>query len=225
MCFSATASFTASFALIGSVIYCVKIASDFEKPYWLFAFVPVLFGLQQFIEGIVWLKIASECTNSARTAALSYLLFSHLFWLIWIPLSCYAVENNLIKRKIFFALILLGGVFGLSIYVPFLLVEDSMAIGLTRNSIVYSTVLLYDQYIPRKLLTLFYILIIIPLLMANDRYTKYFGLLILASVVFSIMFFDYAFISTWCYFAAVFSLFIVYILLSKNRTKQGLKQQ
>ncbi len=225
MCFSATASFTASFALMGAGIYCLKIAANFEKPYWLFALMPLLFSLQQFLEGMVWLGGAAECTNSTRTAALGYLFFSHLLWLIWIPLSCYAVENNLAKRKLFFVLLLLGALSGLSVYLPFLLIDEWMTVIFTSHALVYSTVLLFDQYIPRKLFTLFYIVIIIlPLFAASDRHLKYFGLLILVSVVVSIMFFDYAFISKWCYVAAVFSFFIVYMLFNKNTTHSNPRQ-
>lgn len=222
MCFSATASFTASFALIGAGIYCLKIARDLEKPYWLFALIPLLFAMQQFLEGIVWLLGGAECANHARYPALGYLFFSHLFWLIWSPLSCYAVETNLTKKKTFYLLIFVGGACGLSIYVPFLLVEDWMTIVLMKHSIVYSTVLLYDQYIPRKLLTLFYIFIIIfPLISVSDPHLKYFGFLILAAVVITIVFFDYAFISKWCYFSAVFSLFIVYMFFRKKTAEYG----
>lgn len=225
MCFSATASFTTSFALLGAGIYCLKIAATFEKPYWLFALVPLLFSLQQFLEGMVWLGGTAECTNSIRTAALGYLFFSHLLWLIWIPLSCYAVENNLSKKKLLFVLILLSALFGLSTYLPLLFIEEWMTVIFTSHAVVYSTILLFDQYIPRKLFTLFYIImIILPLLAASDRHLKYFGLLILVSVVISIMFFDYAFISKWCYVAAVFSLFIVYMLFCKNTTHTNLSK-
>jgi len=224
MCFSATASFTASFALIGAGIYCLNIARDLEKPYWLLALLPLLFGLQQFLEGIVWLNSVAQCTNSARSPALGYLFFSHLFWLFWIPLSCYAVESNLIKRKKFLALAFVGALYGLSMYTPLLFAEDWMAIVLTKNSIVYKTVLLYDQYIPRKLLTLIYILIIIsPLSAASDPYLNYFGFLVFGAVVITILFFHYAFISKWCYFSAVFSFFIVYMLYQKNSAEQLLK--
>ena len=225
MCFSATASFTASFALLGAGIYCLKTAANFEKPYWLFALVPLLFGLQQFLEGLVWLGGASACTDSTRTSALGYLFFSHLLWLIWIPLSCYAVENNLTKKKVFFVLLLLGALSGLSAYLPLLLIEERMTVIFTSHALVYSTILLFDQYIPRKLFTLFYIVIIIlPLLAASDRHLKCFGLLILFSVVTSIMFFDYAFISKWCYIAAVFSFFIVYMLFYKNKSQSSLRE-
>jgi len=217
MCFSATASFTASFTLIGAGIYCLNIARGLEKPYWLLALVPLLFGLQQFLEGIVWLNGVAQCTNSARSPALGYLFFSHLFWLFWIPLSCYAVESNLIKRQIFLALTFAGALYGLSMYTPLLFTEGWMTVVLTEKSIIYKTVLLHDQYIPRKLLTLIYILIIIsPLSAASDPYLNHFGFLVLGAVVVTALFFNYAFISKWCYFSAVFSLFIVYIFFRKK---------
>ena len=55
MCFSATASFTA-----GSVLSAVGIATIMKaerKSEVPFAMIPLLFGVQQFIEGVVWLTL------------------------------------------------------------------------------------------------------------------------------------------------------------------------
>ena len=55
MCFSATASFTTALVLIPVGVYCVNKATSLQKSYWLFALMPLMFGVQQFFEGVVWL--------------------------------------------------------------------------------------------------------------------------------------------------------------------------
>jgi hypothetical protein len=54
------------------------------------------------------------------------------------------------------------------------------------------------------------ILPFVPLLFSSGRYIRIFGVIIMVSVIVATVFFGYAFISIWCYFAAVLSLYIVY---------------
>jgi len=224
MCFSATASFSASVVLIPVGIYCVRKSASLQKQYWVFALLPLMFGTQQFFEGLVWLGIEPDGGGTTRSAALGYMFFSHLFWLIWIPLACYVVENSTIKRKLIFILIFIGAAHGLLMYIPLWFHKDWLSVELVRQSIDYKATLLYDEYIPRIIVRVFYALIIlVPLLVASDHHIRIFGVIIAASVAISTVFFGYAFISIWCYFAAVLSFYIlVMILLKTKRTEDKL---
>ena len=81
MCFSATASFTASALLVPIGVYCVKQSTHVQKPYWIIAALPLIFGIQQAFEGSVWITIESGDPSATRLSALSFMFFSHLFWL------------------------------------------------------------------------------------------------------------------------------------------------
>jgi len=222
MCFSATASFTTALVLIPTGIYCVKKSAGLEKPYWLFALIPSMFGLQQFFEGFVWLGLNSDAAAETRMAALGYLFFSHLFWLLWIPLSCYAVEDNATKRKFYFFLTLLGAAHGLSLYVPLLLNADWVKVTLVGHSIKYKLVLLHDETVSIKIMNLVYATFtLIPLLTASDRYLKIFGGIIVFSLATTSFFFNYAFISVWCFFSAVLSGYILHMILQMTNTQQS----
>lgn len=222
MCFSATASFGVSGVLIPIGIYSLKKAIDLQKPYWAIALLPLVFGIQQAFEGLVWLEIEPEGGGATRFAALGYMFFSHLFWLIWIPFSCYLVESNSNKRKLFFALIFIGATHGLLMYIPLLFRPDWLAVELVRHSIEYKAVLFYDEYIPRIVIRIIYaIIVLIPLLFVTDRCIRIFGAFIAASVVIATVYFGYAFISIWCYFAAVLSIYIllmVFYITSQNKS-------
>ncbi len=63
------------------------------------------------------------------------------------------------------------------------------------------------------------VIVVLALLLTSDRYVRYFGIIILTSVVVSKLLFDYAFISIWCFFAAVLSLYIIYMLHQHAKQK------
>jgi hypothetical protein len=219
MCFSATASFGASAVLIPVGIYCVKQAGSLKQPYWVFAILPLVFGIQQIFEGFVWLALDPHGGGAVRMPALGFMLFSHVFWLIWIPFACYALEYKTRRKKLFFALIFFGAGLGLSMYVPLWLHEDWLTVLVTQQSIDYKTILLYDDYVPRMALRVIYALIVlIPLLLASDHQVNIFGVIIAVSVAISSVFYGYAFISVWCYFAALLSFYIVFMLHRKTQT-------
>jgi hypothetical protein len=213
MCFSATASFTASVVLIPLGVYCVKKAIETEKPYWAIAILPFVFGLQQGFEGLVWLEMEPEGSAPTRFAALGFMFFSHVFWLIWIPFACYIAETDTAKRKIFFALIFIGAVHGLLMYIPLWVNPDWLTVELVNRSIDYKATLLYDQYMPRIVVRVIYaVIVLIPLLFTSDQYIRIFGVLIAVSVAVATVYFGYAFISIWCYFAAILSIYILFMV-------------
>jgi len=219
MCFSASASFTASLVLIPAGMYCINKATCLKKPYWAFALLPLVFGIQQIFEGALWLEIGAGGGGGPGLAALGFLFFSHLFWLFWIPFACFLVEESARRKKLFFSLAVTGAVLGLSMYLPLWLHENWLTVELTNLSIDYKTVLLYDGYVPRIVLRVIYALIvIIPLLLASDRQVRLFGVIITISVAISSVFYSYAFISVWCYFAALLSVYMLAMITGKAKT-------
>jgi len=213
MCFSATASFSTAVVLIPVGIYCVKKALDLKSRYWTFAILPLTFGIQQMLEGVVWLVFDPGGGGATRLFALGFMFFSHLFWLFWIPFACYAVETHAIKKRFFIIAAFIGTAHGLIMYAPLLFNPDWLVVELIKGSITYKASLLYDEYIPRIVVRVFYgIIVITPLLVASDRYIKIFGGLITLSIIIATVFYGYAFISVWCYFAAILSLYIIFII-------------
>ena len=102
MCFSSTASFSAAALLIPIAALGVRrIPAGLAAERLPLALTPALFGLQQGLEGLVWLGLepgGSEAGDAlpavsvvpahgglAHAAALAYLFFAHAFWLVWMP--------------------------------------------------------------------------------------------------------------------------------------------
>ncbi len=112
-------------------------------------------------------------------------------------------------------LTVVGALFGLSLYIPFLLLPDTFAVMLNQGSIDYQTRLLYDQFWPREVSRLVYMLIVLgPLWLSQRVKLRVAGGFIGLALVVTYWFYNYAFASVWCFFAAVLSGYIVYFVSS-----------
>jgi len=74
MCFSAQASFTASAIIIATGAVCVKKSTT--APQGILACIPLIFGIQQFTAGILWLSLSHpEMQRWNNLATHIFLLF------------------------------------------------------------------------------------------------------------------------------------------------------
>ncbi len=214
MCFSASASFTASAILTPVGIYSIGRAYHSDRRYLVLGSFPLLFGVQQAVEGLVWLSIEGGMQPEIHVTALGFLFFAYFLWPLLVPLSAYYVEAGYARRRLFLVLGLIGGVFGLSLYLPLLPNTDWLAVEIVRGSILYQSTLIYDDIVPRTGVRIFYAGIVgIPLLLSSVALVRVFGILILLSVICGFLFFEYAFTSVWCFIAAMLSIYILRIVL------------
>lgn len=218
MCFSATASVTAAAALIPIGIYCAKIARN-EMPGWLMlAVYPLAFGLQQAIEGSVWYGINSNNQLLVDTASHVYVFFSHFFWLFWVPFSVYYMEKAGTRKRFLGMLTILGALYGLSLFLPLVLNKGWLVVEVAQNSLLYKTTMIYDGIIDRQIVRSIYALqVFLALILSTSSKVRVFGMLILMSVIGTFILFKYAFVSVWCFFAAILSAYILFMLRSERR--------
>jgi len=216
MCFSASASFTAAAFLIPTGVYCVYSSIELKRyHYILMAFVPVFFGIQQAIEGGVWLSMAANSHFYTRIFSIGFLFFSHFFWPFWIPLSAYFIARNKHCSRAWIKLVfaIVGTIMGLIFFVPFLFDPHLVQTNMCANSIQYSASSFLHAILGTSLPKYLYIaVIIIPLWISRDWAIKIFGVLILVSVIATYLFYNYAFNSVWCFFSAVISIYVVYLI-------------
>lgn len=213
MCFSLGASIASAAVLIPAGLFCIKKSAHMDKSYWALALLPFAFGIQQLFEGGVWWAIEAGNEEVLRLSAMGFIFFSHLFWLAWVPFTCYLTETIKIRRKLFLLITITGVVCGAAMFLPFLFNSHWLEVSVVNHSIAYQTTFAYDDYLSRIAGTIIYILIIIfPLIISSDQYHRVLGILILFSMIVSLIFFNFAFISVWCYFAAIISLYIYYII-------------
>ncbi len=214
MCYSTTVSFSSAVVLAVGGVICLRKAESLTQLNGVFPLLPLLFGIQQAIEGVVWWALGANDPEVLRTSALGFLFFSHVIWPICIPFSCYLTEPRHQQKSLFLLLTILGTVFGLTTFTPLLLHADWLVVSVIHHSIVYQTSLIYDAALPRSVVSIVYMMIILVPLLLSSRYTyRFLGLLVLLAGMLTVAMFKLAFISVWCYFAAVISLYIYYIVV------------
>lgn len=214
MCFSASVSYGAAAVLITTGLYSVNQARRLHTSYRVMAVVPLLFGVQQAFEGRVWQLLDAGEVGSTVPFALGFLFFSHFLWLWWIPLTSCLVERKRIRKRVFLGITLFGGVAGGLVYGTLLFNAGWLSVGVEGHSIVYDVASPYRGPISIGIppSALYALIILVPLLFSSQRHFRIFGGLVAVSIVAASVFYGYAFVSVWCFFAAVLSLYLVVML-------------
>jgi len=209
MCFSATASFAASAVLGATGVAALSTVKD-RRDYFIAA-VPVLFAVQQFIEGLVWLTLGRGILT--ESLAYGFLFFAFLLWPVYIPLAVWAHERNPSRRCLLRYLIFFGSMG--SFYLLVVLFTQSLGVEQAGNSICYKLHAPFE--VPGILL---YVSVTAgALLMSTTPFIQWFGALSLLSAALAWFAYEEVFTSVWCFFAAVLSLLIAGYLLIKKKTK------
>lgn len=217
MCFSATASFAMGGLLIPAGAYAVAKARQAGSGWMPFAAYPVMFGIQQIFEGFVWLGLDSGDAEITALSAFGFLLMSHFFWLAWVPLSVWLTETDRARRRMTGILSILGCLYGLSLYLPVIVFPDNLTVAVVNRSIDYSLRLTVDGSFNLAAIRVAYGAIIIgALVLSSDRRIQFFGGLVAGSLLVTYAFYEYAFISVWCFFAAGLSAYLA-LVIAQNR--------
>jgi len=207
MCFSAEASFTGS-AII-SMIGVANIVKVKKPAQMLLAGIPFIFGIQQFSEGVVWVTLKSGGHAWLLNEAVHLFLITALvIWPMMIPLAMWLMEKAEKRKRILVGLMITGGI--LSIFYSFCLVSYDV------TSQIQSFHIQYIYYFPSPLATIasgFYLVsTVLPLFVSSIKRLWLMGALITVSYFASAIFYSQYLTSVWCFFAAVISVVIFWIL-------------
>lgn len=215
MCFSESVSFAASAGLIGGGAFASWKANKINKRYLPVSIMPVLAGLQQLMEGHVWMGLNEADPFMVWWAAMGFIFFSWLMWPVWIPMSIYVLEPPNSRRKkplLYFAVA--GVVFGLLLYVPHLINPDWVQVGINNHSIAYEDTMFLDYFIPREATYAIYVfLIVTPPFLSTYLHIRLFGLTLVAVLAIVWIFLTYAYISFFCLLAGLATIHLIYIIL------------
>ena len=199
MCFSAIVSFTAAAGL--SLLGIATIRRTTSTRAFLLAAFPCLFALQQTLEGFVWLGNSHRYFSSIETITIyGFLLFASLLWLVLSPLAIYYLEQDLNRRKFLLGLTIGGLLLGIYLF--------GWIIYHGVSPQTFSGNLLYDlSFIPYYEISkyLYLAVIVLPFSLAHSSKLKIFGGLVTVSFILSQIFFQVTMVSVWCFFAAVLS--------------------
>ncbi len=213
MCFSAVASFTTAALLLPLGVYASRLAWLKDSRYLSLTVVPICFGIQQGMEGMEWLSLPSNQADVSRFWALGFLFFAYGFWLVGPAIAMWTIERRPRIKSQLLTIALIGFLFAASLYLPLFIHPDWLTIVVRQASIVYQTQLIYDRFLSRDMVHFIYLIIVLyPLYLSNLDRVRVFAGLIAISMIISTLFFSYAFVSIWCFWAALLSLYIIYIV-------------
>jgi hypothetical protein len=201
MCFSATASFVASGAI--GAIGIATLAHVRQPRAVLFASLPMLFALHQFIEGFVWLGLDGDIGAVATShVVFLYLLYAKGLLPLLIPLSVTLMEPAGWRRTATIALTVPGGL--LCAWVVYAVVAFPSHAEVLQASIAYR-----NAMTGAPLVTATYLLATCGALLLSSHYVvRWFGILNVVGVIVVELTKGHAFASVWCFYAALLSIML-----------------
>jgi hypothetical protein len=202
VCFSATANFVGS-GVLGAIGVATLTRVKHRREL-LFAALPILFAVHQFIEGFVWLGLDGILSPLvAHNMGAAFMLYAQGLLPFLLPLSVLLFEPDGKSRRRMVPFLVLGG--ATTLYILWALTAYPLQLYVKGNSIVY-----INQATNNTAVALLYVIATCgSLFFPKVRAMVIFGaanLVILLSVM---EFKRYAFTSLWCAYAAVASVIIL----------------
>lgn len=202
MCFSATANFVGS-GVLGAV-GVVTLTQVKHRRELLFASLPILFALHQFIEGFVWLGLDGILSPTvAHDMGAAFMLYAQGLLPFLLPLSVLLFEPGVQSRRHMLPFLVLGG--ATTLYILWALTAYPLQLYVKGNSIVY-----INQATNNTAVAVLYVIATCgSLFFSKIRMMVIFGAANLAILLAVMEFKRYAFTSLWCAYAAVASVIIL----------------
>ena len=202
MCFSAAANFVGSTVLAtAGVLTLSKVKHRREL---LFAALPLLFAIHQFIEGFVWLGLDGILSPAvAHDMGAAFMLYAQGLLPFLLPLSVLLFEHDRKSQRRMVPFLVLGG--ATTLYILWALAAFPLQLYVKENSIVY-----INQATNNTLVALLYIVATCgSLFFSKIKMMVIFGAanLFILLVVMAVK--RYAFTSLWCAYAAIASVIIL----------------
>lgn len=212
MCFSATASFVSGSVLI--VAGAISLSSAKKNNQKLFAAIPMIFGIQQFLEGLLWLVLPDPSNIEAiRLFTLLFLFFAQVVWPLWVPLSVWVYEEDVKRKNTLFIFLIIGII--VAGYLAFCIVNFDVSAVMKEHHIQYQ--LSFIQKIVPISGWLYFVTTVIPPFISTCHRMRILGTIIFLSYVVSKVYFNDYLISVWCFFAAVLSVLVI-LVIRKTKT-------
>ncbi len=216
MCFSAGASFAGGALITAAGILTIRKNSDPSRR--VFASMPLIFGVQQISEGFVWVALQSPGHDlMLKIATLVFLFAAVVLWPSFVPASVLLMEKLKRRRQFIFPFLAVG-----------ILVSAYYGIGLLTREVtpvISSHHIRYTSDFPKQwalyafagylLATLF------PLFISSRKHMWILGLLITFSCLLTGIFYKEFLTSVWCFFAAVISIVIYFIISADSEAKKS----
>lgn len=212
MCFSAGASFAGGAVI--TTIGVLTVAKNREPSRRLFASMPLIFGVQQISEGFVWVALQSTGHElMLSVSAFIFLMAAVVIWPVMVPLSVLLMERvKSMKRVLLF---FVGAGILTSLYYGSRLLFYDIEPMISHHHIKY--VGDFPRTYATTAFIAYLVATLIPLFLSSVRRMWLLGVLMALSCLVTGIFFKEYLTSVWCFFAAVISIVILWIIVTDRR--------
>lgn len=209
MCFSPRASFGAATLLSFLGIVALKRTGGSRQA--LIAAIPIFFGLQQALEGFVWLAVLRGDVTSLwySVPVYGFLFFAAVWWPLYIPMVLWFVEQNVQRKKLLFIPISAGILVAVVALINLYTSPTEVVIVGHHLSYQQPTVMPWSNALYMFGLVCYLVAISGALFLSTIRYAWFMGLLVIAACATAWLWYYLAFGSVWCFFAAISSALIL----------------
>ncbi len=202
MCFSPQADFTAGAVVVGVGIETLRRVRMRREL--LVGALPLLFGIHQLVEGVVWLGLRGEVSAGLSDAAKEiYIVFAHAVLPALVPLGFTLLEADRRRARWMWPLVGLGTLLGA--YLLWQVTAYPVAAQEQARCIDYTT------HTPNNLLigALYVVVTCGPALMSSRRHLRWFGVVSLVGVIAAALVRVDELTSLWCVYVALVSVLIL----------------
>ncbi len=195
MCFSATASFLAA-GVTGTIgLACVALTASRRE--WPLAATPVLFAIQQAVEGYLWLSLPDGPDGPLVShSTVVFLLWAKVLWPTYAPMAVLLIETDKKRRTLAYAFLIAG----LTVSAHFLnsIVMGNHEATILGGHIVYNS----DNELQLSIRVLYFLAVCGPLLISSHAPVRLFGGIVTLGAATAYAAYWGPFTSVWCFFAA-----------------------
>jgi hypothetical protein len=219
MCFSAGASFTAGVLL-------TFVGTETERKVHktsqiLFASIPLFFAFQQFAEGVLWLTIGQARYALLQSVSTSvFLIMAQVLWPILVPLSVLLIEENRFRKKIVLALLTVGT--AIALHYAYRLMFYEIHAEINNKHVLYKSTSV--NALGDLAICFYLVATILPFFVSSIKRIYILGIIMGLSFLVSAFFYTRWVTSVWCFFAAVIS-FVVFYIIRDSHKKFHFKKQ
>ena len=211
MCFSFVASVAAGATLSAAGVLTVKLARRrTELP---LALLPLLFGVQQLTEGVVWWSLDHGAPTLNGASTFAYMLFSHVLWPVFVPFAFLCLEPVQWRRTVLSVCLGVGAV--VACHGLLTVMRGPSSSHIVGRSIQYE--------LPSWFIVALYLLATcIGAFFSSRSVIRALGVTALALALLTLWLYAAVFVSVWCFFSAVLTIVIfVYFLLSRQGSSRS----
>lgn len=212
---SAILNFTVGTFLAGIGVLAMREVD--KKRELFFAAAPLLFGVIQLIEGMIWLSFGEGLLKTYQNGlSFAVVFFAYALWPVYSPTSVWAIEPNRVRRTAMFLFVAMGYVLGF--YFLQYLLNAPFDVTVVNDKLHYSTAI-PDLYV----LSIPYLAVVFgPYLLSSSRMIFWLGVVNITLCAAVNHFFPTAFLPIWIFFASIFSAFTYVFFL--RREMQRMKE-